>query len=141
MHIRHLLVGALLGNNVLAVSPLVKLNYTTYQGTTLSNGVSQWLGMRYAAPPVGDLRFSAPKEPLHYNDTQPATAHGKTCLATDAGPPSNTTDEDCLFLEVYAPSNATTDSNLPVYFFIQVSKISIRLEPMLTRGREAVSIR
>lgn len=28
-------------------------------------------------------------------------------------------NEDCLFLDVYAPSNATGDSNLPVYFFIQ----------------------
>lgn len=30
-----------------------------------------------------------------------------------------TTSEDCLFLDVYAPSNATTHSKLPVYLFIQ----------------------
>lgn len=30
-----------------------------------------------------------------------------------------TTSEDCLFLDVYAPSNATTASKLPVYLFIQ----------------------
>lgn len=30
-----------------------------------------------------------------------------------------TTSEDCLFLDVYAPSNATTNSKLPVYVFIQ----------------------
>jgi carboxylesterase type B len=28
-------------------------------------------------------------------------------------------DEDCLFLDVYAPTNATTDSNLPIMVFIQ----------------------
>lgn len=120
MHVPHFLVGSVLLGNVLAVSSLVKLDYSTYQGTTLSNGVSQWLGMRYAAPPIGDLRFSAPQDPIHYDTTQSATVHGKTCLATNAGPPSNTTDEDCLFLEVYAPTNATAESNLPVYFFIQV---------------------
>lgn len=120
MHISQLLLGSALLGNVLAVSPLVKLNYSTYQGTTLSNGVSQWLGLRYAAPPIGNLRFSAPQDPIHYNTTQSASAHGKTCLATKAGPPSNTTDEDCLFLEVFAPTNATAESNLPVYFFIQV---------------------
>lgn len=120
MHISHLfLLGSAILGNVLAVSPLVKLDYSTYQGETLPNGVSQWLGMRYAAPPVGDLRFSAPEDPLHYNGTQSATSHGKLCLATQAGPPSNTTDEDCLFLEVFAPSNATADSALPVFFFIQ----------------------
>lgn len=52
----------------LAVDPLVDLGYTQYQGTALSNGVSQWLGMRFAAPPTGDLRFSAPADPSS-NDT------------------------------------------------------------------------
>jgi cholinesterase len=31
----------------------------------------------------------------------------------------NTTSEDCLFLDVYAPSNATAQSKLPVFFFVQ----------------------
>lgn len=30
-----------------------------------------------------------------------------------------TTSEDCLFLDVYAPTNATANSKLPVYLFIQ----------------------
>jgi len=41
------------------------------------------------------------------------------CLATGGNPTSNTTSEDCLFLDVYAPSNATANSKLPVFFFIQ----------------------
>ena len=36
-----------------------------------------------------------------------------------AEPNDTTTSEDCLFLNVFAPSNATTSSKLPVYFFIQ----------------------
>lgn len=43
---------------------VVDLGYSSYQGTSLGNGVSRWLGIRYAAPPVGDLRFRAPKDPL-----------------------------------------------------------------------------
>ena len=45
-------------------SPIVDLGYTQYQGTELANGITQWLGMRYAAPPVGNLRFRAPEDPI-----------------------------------------------------------------------------
>ena len=45
--------------------------------------------------------------------------HGLVCLATNADPTANTTSEDCLFIDVYAPSAATTASKLPVFFFIQ----------------------
>lgn len=39
-------------------------------------------------------------------------------MATDEEE-SDSISEDCLFVNVFAPSNATSDSNLPVYFFIQ----------------------
>ena len=45
-------------------SPIVDLGYTQYQGTELANGITQWLGMRYAAPPVGNLRFRTPEDPI-----------------------------------------------------------------------------
>lgn len=41
----------------------VNLNYTTYEGLRLSNGVNSFRGMRYAAPPLGNLRWRAPVEP------------------------------------------------------------------------------
>lgn len=46
-----------------AVQPLVDLGYSRFLGSALPNGVSQWLGMRYAAPPLGNLRFRAPQDP------------------------------------------------------------------------------
>lgn len=58
--------------HVQAVNPLVNLNYTSYLGTALPNGVTQWLGMRYARPPLGVLRFAAPEDPLPVNPTQMA---------------------------------------------------------------------
>ena len=54
--------------------PIVDLGYSQYQGKTLSSGVNQYLGMRFAAPPVGDLRFRAPSEPLKTTGLQNATA-------------------------------------------------------------------
>jgi len=44
-------------------SAIIDLNYTTYEGLRLSNGVNAFLGMRYAAPPLGNLRWRAPVEP------------------------------------------------------------------------------
>jgi hypothetical protein len=52
----------------------VDLGYSQYQGTNAANGVSQWLGIRYAAPPVGDLRFRAAADPLVNNTVQIADA-------------------------------------------------------------------
>lgn len=53
-----------------AVAPLVNVNYTSYLGSALPNGITQWVGMRYAAPPLGDLRFAAPADPIPNNTTQ-----------------------------------------------------------------------
>lgn len=42
----------------------VDLGYAQYKGFRTSNGIDKWFGMRYAAPPLGDLRFRAPQDPL-----------------------------------------------------------------------------
>lgn len=56
----------------LASATTVDLGYTRYEGATVS-GVTQWLGMRFAAPPVGALRFAAPQDPLPVEGIQQAT--------------------------------------------------------------------
>jgi hypothetical protein len=58
-------------------SLVVDLGYSKYQGTNLGNGVSQWLGIRYAAPPLGDLRFRAPRDPIVNHTLQVAN---KVCV-------------------------------------------------------------
>ena len=102
-----------------AVDPTVQLNYTSYKGTSMDDGVTRWMGMRFAAPPIGTFRFREPMDPMHQTGPIDADVAGKYCLGTDGGPPSEKMDEDCLFLNVFAPSEATKDSKLPVYFFIQ----------------------
>ena len=59
---------------VTAVDPLVDDGYTKYLGTELPNGISQWLGIRFAAAPVGDLRFRAPEDPPTNSSVQVADA-------------------------------------------------------------------
>lgn len=52
---------------------IVDLGYAKYRGESLPNGVAQWLGIRYAAPPVGPLRFSAPQDPKRVDGIQDAS--------------------------------------------------------------------
>lgn len=54
--------------------PIVDLGYSQYEGISLSSGVNQYLGMRFAAPPLGELRFRAPVNPDITTAVQDATA-------------------------------------------------------------------
>jgi hypothetical protein len=68
-----LLALTLLLSFVHAVGPGVDLKYSKYRGKELGNGVTQWLGMRYASPPLKDLRFKPPKDPLSTRTVQDAS--------------------------------------------------------------------
>ena len=69
----------------------------------IKNGVHQFLGIPYAAPPIGDLRWMPPQPPKKH-DLLDATRYANNCaqvteLGTFAGPPS--ISEDCLYLNVF----------------------------------------
>ncbi|TVY39962.1 Lipase [Lachnellula subtilissima] len=98
--------------------PVIDLEYSQYQGIGLSSGVNQYLGMRYAAPPLGDLRFRAPADPLRTSGIQNATLFQAICLASNTKLPSTTESEDCLFVNVWSPASATSKSKLPVWVYI-----------------------
>ncbi|KAI2618516.1 alpha/beta-hydrolase [Hypoxylon sp. NC1633] len=104
-------------------SARVNLGYAQYQGTLVGHegGVAQFLGLRYAAPPTGDRRWRAPAEPeVDDSGDQAADAFRPICLGISVPYPNGgIQDEDCLFANVWAPANATADSKLPVWLFIQ----------------------
>lgn len=63
----------------------VDLGYSRYSGKSFKDGTTQWLGMRYAAPPIGNLRFAAPQDPLRNTTIQAANGVSKaliTCAAS-----------------------------------------------------------
>ncbi|KAF6805526.1 triacylglycerol lipase [Colletotrichum sojae] len=97
----------------------VNLGYANYSGNVLPSGVNQFLGMRFAAPPLGNLRWRAPRDPEVKVGTTDAVEFGPVCLSTDASYPTAGQDEDCLFANVWAPNNTTPESKLPVWLFIQ----------------------
>jgi len=63
----------------------VDLNYTTYEGLKLSNGVNSFRGMRYAAAPIGNLRWRAPVDPI---PSDPGTVE-KAVAVSDHAPESS----------------------------------------------------
>lgn len=89
------------------VNQTLNLGYATYQGSfNTATGVSSFLGMRYASPPIGaylenfqrafltlatgKLRLQAPIPPATVAGVQPATEFGAQC--NQAGMGANSTD-------------------------------------------------
>lgn len=85
-----------------------------------SNGAHEWLGVPYAAPPVGPLRWEPPRPHAPWTTTLQATAYAAVC-AQQAGFATTLPlqgSEDCLYLNVFSPGGATGSSDLPVMVHI-----------------------
>ena len=79
-----------------------------------------WLGIPFAAPPVGPVRWRAPQPPTPWSGAREALARGAQCPQGELGPGSGFAgDEDCLYLNVWSPARvADSDQRLPVMFWI-----------------------
>ena len=74
-----------------------------------TGGVTAYLGVPYAEPPVGPLRWRAPAPVTPWTTTLQATRAGLNC-PQPSFPPGSTSaavrSEDCLTLNMYVPANA-----------------------------------
>jgi para-nitrobenzyl esterase len=114
--------------------PVVQTQEGPVQGF-FDEGVAKFLGIPYAAPPVStnpsapacatsNLRWCPPVAHARWSTLLQATSFGSNCpqndtLGTYAGP-VNTTDENCLFINVYTPSVGAFERGrkFPVIFFM-----------------------
>ncbi|GAN76087.1 carboxylesterase/lipase family protein [Acidisphaera rubrifaciens] len=78
------------------------------------DGIARFLGIPYAAPPVGERRLRPPAPPVAWTAPRIADHYGSACPQLPRIGPGST-DEDCLFLNVWAPVGA---KDLPVMVFI-----------------------
>ncbi len=97
----------------------VQTTYATVRGAVHDDGGFSWKAIRFAAPPVGDLRFNKPAPPACEADVVDATRDPAQCLQLGADFDAVAGDEDCLFLNVFRPERADGDPDrLPVLFWI-----------------------
>ncbi|KAG1739930.1 Alpha/Beta hydrolase protein [Suillus paluster] len=119
----------------IASAPIVDLGYAQYQGSVdTATNITSFLGIRYAAAPVGDFRWAAPQPPSAISGVQQATTQPNECYQGLGGNSSTnpyespsmrkravSQSEDCLFLNVYTPGRqvvATPSGGLPVVVWI-----------------------
>jgi para-nitrobenzyl esterase len=102
---------------------VAKTTYGAVQGL-VQNGIQTFKGIRYAAPPIGPLRFLPPEKPKQWKDIADATEFGAPAM--QMAPPTSTSpatdfarqlasiyttpseikieNENCLFLNVWTPA-------------------------------------
>ncbi|OBJ04193.1 carboxylesterase [Mycobacterium sp. 1245499.0] len=100
---------------------VVETGYGPVRGIE-ENGVKAWKGVRYAAAPVGELRFRAPQPPPRSTEVVDATAFGPACpqpvfpnMPLDLGAPQG---DDCLRLNVWASSDIHPGDAKPVMVWL-----------------------
>ena len=77
----------------------------------------EFLGIPYAAPPVGALRWQPPQPAAPWHGVRQAVSYAQHCPQPSSPFGAAGASEDCLFLNVFAPAGARA-SNLPVMVWV-----------------------
>ncbi|TVT18938.1 carboxylesterase family protein [Amycolatopsis acidiphila] len=102
------------GTATAAAAPVARTASGVVRGSS-SSGVDSFLGIPYAAPPIGDLRWRPPAAPASWTGVRDAVAYGNRCPAQASTNGPRSEDEDCLYLNVQRPIAA---DKLPVFVWI-----------------------
>ena len=98
-------------------APVAPTNSGQVRGV-INGDVEGFLGIPYAAPPVGDLRWRAPQPVRSWTDVRDASKFGPYCAAAKSTNGPRSESEDCLFINVWRPTKTSRDAKLPVFVFI-----------------------
>ncbi len=115
-------------------------------GTRLDSGVKAYLGIPFAAPPVGDLRW-APPQPASWSGVFNADRFGPECIQVLRPHDINhyfgeqPSGEDCLSLNIWTPANARPQDGLPVIVFIYGGGFTIGASGMANYSGEQMAQR
>lgn len=84
------------------------------------DGIGEFKGIPFAAPPVGELRWKAPQPVPRWQGVRKTVAFGPACMQGPILAQMGSTaaqSEDCLYIDVWTPADAATDK-LPVIAWI-----------------------
>ncbi|XP_051024802.1 acylcarnitine hydrolase-like [Acomys russatus] len=106
-----------------------------------NSAVQTFLGIPFAKPPVGPLRFAPPEAPEPWSGVRDGTSHPAVCLQNvmmnveglkemNLTLPPISMAEDCLYLNIYAPAHAHEGSSLPVMVWIHGGALVVGMASM-----------
>lgn len=112
----------------------------------VDDGIFVFKGIPYAAPPVGPLRWRAPKPAIPWKEVRDATQWGNAswqqreyCVLAGGGDPGNLS-EDCLYLNVWSP-DVQPSSPLPVMVWIHGGGFTIGAGSLAPYNGKALAAR
>lgn len=97
-------------------APIVSTSHGAVSGV-LSQSVRQYLGIPFAAPPVGNLRWQPPQPPVPWPGIRDGSVPSKRCAQPKTSFGAESLTEDCLYLNVHVPSDIGA-RRLPVMVWI-----------------------
>lgn len=103
-----------------SAAPIVQTENGPVRGMA-KDGMAQFLGIPYAAPPVGALRWRPPIAPAGWKAPLPTVKYAPICAQNNTSFPDFATasdSEDCLYLNVYKPAGADARKPLPVFVWL-----------------------
>ncbi|TLD10472.1 hypothetical protein PgNI_06514 [Pyricularia grisea] len=83
-----------------------------------------FLGVPYAAPPIGDRRFRRPEPSLPWEGVRSAVTYSNWCMGINMNivgfsqDPTGPMSEDCLYINIVRPTNTPPEAKLPVMAWI-----------------------
>ena len=102
-------------------APVIRTTAGVLRGTTEGN-VDIFMGIPYAAAPVGEFRWRPPQPFPAWQGERDATKFGASCAQAGwprgSGKIADGSSEDCLFLNIWRPANAKPGAKLPVMVWI-----------------------
>lgn len=104
-----------------AAAPQVHIDSGNIAGVAIGD-IETYLGVPYAAPPVGPLRWRAPQPVKPWRGVRKTIRYGNDCMQkpfpSDAAPLGTKPAEDCLTVNIWRPSGLKSTDRLPVLFWI-----------------------